>query len=196
MLIGAVIFLSLVVVLLAVPVTLTYQLLWRETLSANVRLTWAFGLVRADLSPDTESSRPDTPEVSHPKPGRQDKGTDKKTSFLAAIRQRSFVRRIFRFIADVWRAIRKKDVQLLVRVGLGDPADTGRLWAAFGPLSGFLANLRDIRVWIEPDFVDATFEVNSSGTMRIIPLQITFLALGLLCSPSIWRGIILMRASG
>ena len=59
-----------------------------------------------------------------------------------------------------------------------------------------LARLRDARVVIEPDFVDATFEVDSSGTLRVIPLQFVMLALGLLVSPPIWRGIALMRATG
>jgi hypothetical protein len=96
----------------------------------------------------------------------------------------------------VWRAIHKKNVRLLVRLGLGDPADTGQLWAIFGPLSAMLASLRDIRIAIEPDFLDTTFEVDSSGTIRLIPLQFAILALGLLFSPPMWRGIMLMRKSG
>ena len=197
MLIGTVIFLSLVVVLLAVPVTLTYQLSWRQTISADLRLIWAFGLVRADISPDQEKSKSDKPEDAHPKPGRRGGAPGKKnTDFLAAIRQPSFRRRILRFISDVWRAIHKKNVQLLVRMGLGDPADTGQLWGVFGPLSGMLARVRDIRITIVPDFLDSTFEVDSSGTIRVIPLQFVILALGLLLSPSIWRGVMLMRASG
>jgi hypothetical protein len=59
-----------------------------------------------------------------------------------------------------------------------------------------LARVRDIRITVVPDFIDATFEADSSGTIRVIPLQFVILALGLLFSPSIWRGIMLMRASG
>lgn len=196
MLIGTVIFLSLIVVLLAVPVTLTYQLSFRQTISADLRLIWAFGLVRADISPDRAKSKPDKPGDAHPKSGRRGGAPVKKTDFLAAIRRPSFRRRILRFISDVWRAIHKKNVQLLVRIGLGDPADTGQLWGAFGPLSGMLARVRDIRITIVPDFLDSTFEVDSSGTIRVIPLQFVILAIGLLFSPSIWRGVMLMRASG
>jgi hypothetical protein len=195
-LIGTVIFLSLIVVLLAVPVTLTYQLSCRQRISADLRLTWAFGLVRADISPQQEKSKPDQPEGAQPKPGRRKAAPGKKTDFLPAIRQPRVRQRIFRFISDAWRAIHKKNVQLLVRIGLGDPADTGQLWAAFGPLSGMLARVRDIRITVVPDFIDATFEADSSGTIRVIPLQFVILALGLLFSPSIWRGIMLMRASG
>ena len=196
MLIGTVIFLSLVVILLAIPVTLTYQLSWRETLAADLRLNWAFGLVRADVSPDLAKPKPDKPEAAGKKANRWRKSKGKKTNFLAAIRQPSFRRRIVRFLSDVWRAIYKRNVRLLVRMGLGDPADTGQLWAVLGPLSGMFARVRDIRIAIEPDFLDATLEVDSSGTIRLIPLQFVVLALGLLFSPTVWRGIMLMRKSG
>lgn len=195
-LIGTVIFLSLIVFLLAMPVTLTYQLFWKQTLSANIRLNWAFGLVRTDVVPDLARSRSDKPEAARKKAGRRSKSKGKKTNFLAAIRQPSFRRRIIRFLSDAWRAIYKKNVRLLVRMGLGDPADTGQLWAVLGPLSAMFAHLRDIRISIEPDFLDTTLEVDSSGTIRLIPLQFVILALGLLFSPPIWRGIMLMRKSG
>ena len=196
MLIGTAIFLSLIVILLAIPVTLTYRLYWKQTLSANIRLKWAFGLVRADVSPDSAKAKADKPEADRKKTGRANKRQARKANVVAAIRQPSFRRRIFRFLSDVWRAIHKKNVRLLVRLGLGDPADTGQLWAAVGPLSGMLVPLRDVRITIEPDFLDTTFEVDSSGTIRLIPLQFAILALGLLFSPPMWRGIMLMRAPG
>ncbi len=196
MLIGTGIFLSLIVILLAMPVTLTYQLSWRQTLSARLRLNWAFGLVRADVSPGTARKGADTPETAPGKAGGRRKRKGRKVNFMAAIRQPAFRRRILRFVKDVWRSIRKKNVELLVRMGLGDPADTGRLWAVLGPLSGMLAGPGDVRVRIEPDFLDATLAVDSSGTIRVIPLQMVIITLGLCLSPSVWRGVILMRPSG
>ena len=196
MLIGTAIFLSLIVILLAIPVTLTYRLNWKQTLSANIRLNWAFGLVDADVSPDNAKAKADKPGPARKKTGRPGKPQARKANFMAAIRQASFRRRIIRFVSDVWRAIHKKNLRLLVRMGLGDPADTGQLWAVFGPLSAIFATLRDIRIAIEPDFLDATFEVDSSGTIRLIPLQFAILALGLLFSPPMWRGVMLMRTSG
>jgi len=115
---------------------------------------------------------------------------------MAAIREPSFRRRVYRFVSDVWQSVHKQNVRLLVRLGLGDPADTGRLWAVLGPLSGVLARLRDIRIAIEPDFLDATLEVDSSGTIRMIPLRIAIIVLGLFFSPPVWRGIRSMRKSG
>lgn len=196
MLIGTVIFLSLVVILLAMPLSLTYRFSWKETPSASFRLNWAFGLVRADVSPDLAKHEPDKPEAARKKAARRGKSRGKKTNFMAAIRQPSFRRRMLRFVSDVWRAIHKKNVRLLVRLGLGDPADTGQLWAVLGPISGLLARVRDIRIAVEPDFLDSTLEVDSSGTIRMIPLRMAILMIGLLFSPSVWRGILLMRTSG
>jgi hypothetical protein len=195
-LIWTVLFLSLVVFLLAMPVTLTYQLFWKQTLSAKLRLNWAFGLVRADVSPDLAEPKPDKPEAARKKAGRRGESTGKNLDFMAAIRRPSVRRRMLRFISDMWRAIHKKNVRLLIRMGLGDPADTGQLWAVFGPLSGLFTRVPDIRITIEPDFLDTRFEVDSSGTIRLIPLQFAILALGLLFSPPIWRGVMLMRKSG
>ena len=195
MLIGTGIFLSLVVILLALPVTLTYRLSWKETLSARIRLIWAFGLVRADVSPDLDKSGPHNAESARKKAARQAKSKGSKANFMAAIREPSFRRRVYRFVSDVWQAIHKKNVRLLIRLGLGDPADTGQLWAILGPLSGMFARLRDIRIAIEPDFLDSTLEVDSSGTIRMIPLRIAIIVLGLFFSPPVWRGIMSMRTN-
>lgn len=195
MLVGTVVFLSLVVIVLAVPVTLTYRLAWRQTLSADLRLSWVFGLLRADISPDLGKPEPGQPEAARNKNGWRRKSKGKRANFKAAIRQPAFRRRMLRFASDVWRAIHKKNVELMVRMGLGDPADTGQLWALLGPLAGMLKRSGDIRVVIEPDFLDATFDVDSSGTLRIIPLQMVIIALGLFVSPPVWRGIMVMRAS-
>jgi hypothetical protein len=195
-LIGTVIFLSLIVILLAVPVTLTYQLSWKETLSARIRLHWAFGLVRADVSPDLRKSAPDQALTGRKKAARRSRKKGRKTNLLAAIRQPPFRRRIYRFAADMWEAIHKRNVRLLVRLGLGDPADTGQLWAALGPLSALFARIRDIRISIEPDFLDSTLEVDSSGTIRMIPLRIAVIVIGLFLSPPVWRGIMSMRTTG
>ena len=193
---GTVIFLSLIVIVLAVPVTLTYQLSWKQTLSAQLRLNWAFGLLRADVSPDLGKPEAGEPETAREGAAWWRRSERKKANLIAAIREPGFRQRMLRFVSDVWRAIHKKNVRLLVRMGLGDPADTGQLWAVVGPLSGMLACARDATVVIEPDFLDSTLDVDSSGTIRVIPLQLTIIVLGLLVSPAVWRGIMLMRAAG
>jgi len=100
---------------------------------------------------------------------------------------------MLRFARQLWRAFRKRDLQLRIRVGLGDPADTGRLWGLPGPVSGILSGVDNASIELEADFVDAVFELDSRGNLNVIPLQLLYLVLGLLLSPPFWRGMRRMR---
>ena len=120
MLIGTVLFLSLIVILLAMPVTLTFRFSWKETLSAKLRLNWAFGLVHADVSPDPEKPSADKKEAHRKKDVWRPGGFRKTTNVVAAIQQPRFRRRMLRFMADLWHAVHKKNVWLRVRLGLGE----------------------------------------------------------------------------
>lgn len=193
MLTGVVAFLLMLVALLAIPLTLTFRVSWQQEFRNDIRLHWAFGLVRVRLSP---------PQTGAPAPegeGREQKikpagrSPGKQLHVLAAIRQRRFRRRIARYIGAMWRAVHKKDVSLRVRVGLGDPADTGQLWAIVGPVAGLLASVREASISIEPEFIDTTLELDSRGSLRIVPLQMIYLSAALFLSPSFWQGIRRMR---
>lgn len=80
-----------------------------------------------------------------------------------------------------------------LRIGLGDPADTGQLWALMGPVAGVLANCKGASFEIEPEFYEETFELDSSGRIEFVPLQILYLTIAMLLSPPVWRGIKEMR---
>jgi hypothetical protein len=196
---GVVLFLLVLIALLAVPVTMTFQLSWRQVFEGSLKLQWLFGLVRIELpvSHSNIQALPGNKIKQHTqKKAPCKKAPGKKSNPIAAIRQKSFRRRIIRFIRDVWRAIHKRDVRLRVRIGLGDPADTGQLWALVGPVSGVLTIAQEVSIDIEPEFIDTVFELDSSGNIRIIPLQMVYLTLALLLSPSIWRGIKQMGKAG
>jgi hypothetical protein len=196
MLTGALAFLLLIVALLAIPVTLVYQVNWHARWQGDVELQWLFGLlhVRIPVSPATT---PTAAKQARPKPARRAKPKSKtKSNPLAALRQRSFRQRLMKFVRDLWQAIHKRDVSMQVQIGLDDPADTGRLWAILGPVSALLANSRNIQIDIQPDFADATLALDSSGNIRIIPVQIIALTLALLLSPPFWQGMRQMRQAG
>ena len=192
MLIGAAIALLVFISLLAVPLSLSYQLCWRQAMTGSIRLQWLFGLVRIHLPLSRSTPSASTGEEDTGKK-RVKKSSSRTSNPVAAIRSKPFRQRVFRFIRDLWHAIRKRDLILHIRIGLGDPADTGRLWAIIGPASGLLANIDEAAIAIEPEFIDAVFELDSSGSIRIIPLQLVYLILGLLLSPSLWRGLNQMR---
>ena len=190
MLVGVAIaaFLLLLVALLAVPVRLSFQVSWRQALHGNVQLYWLFGLVR--LQRPLTRPKPPVPELStDSREKTAAKKSPNQTSPFAVIRQKAFRRRVFRFLRDIWRSIRKQDLSLRVRIGLGDPADTGRLWALIGPVAGLLTEVQEASIEIAPEFTDAVFEFDSSGNIRVIPLQMIYLTFGLLLSPAFWQGL-------
>jgi len=180
MLTGVLVFLLFLIALMAIPVTLTFQLSWPSVSQENALLEWGFGLVKVRVP------------ASEPKAHSY----GRKTNVLPAVRLKSFRRRIARFIGDLWRAIHKEDLSLRVRVGLGDPADTGQLWAIVGPIAGLLATVQGATIAIEPEFSESTFELNSAGSIRLIPLQLICLTIALLLSPGIWQGVAKIRKGG
>lgn len=183
--------------LLAIPLGLSFQLGWRQSMQGEVRIRWAFGLVRFSLPIDSgrDEESPASPKPSTDKLPQAAPTINKKSRTTSGPRiSLALIRRLLRFIRSIWHAIDKRDLTLHMRIGLGDPADTGRLWGACGPLSAWLADLRTARITLEPDFTDATFELDTHGTVQIIPGQILLLTLALLLSPSFIRAWTTSRA--
>lgn len=102
---------------------------------------------------------------------------------LAVLRQADFRRRVYRLIKDAFKAANLRELGFQMRLGLGDPADTGRLWAFVGPLNVAAQNVRNASISIEPEFMDAVIEFDTHGRFRFVPLQFLVLAVGFALSP-------------
>jgi hypothetical protein len=101
---------------------------------------------------------------------------------------------LLRLGRDLLRRIYIRDLSMEVRLGLDDPADTGRLWAVVGPLAAILTLPPLTRVAIEPEFTSEALEVDGKGCIRIIPIQLLFVMLVFVLSPSTLRALRTMRA--
>lgn len=193
MLVGVALFLALLISLLAIPITLDFKFAWHQALEQNVRMRWAFGLVNVRIP--SAGARDGSEKAV---PSRKKRGAARSSRgprhVLAAVRDGRFRRRILKFARDLWQAVRKQSIFLRLRIGLGDPADTGRLWGVIGPIAGMLSTVRDAKIQIEPEFFDPAFEMDTSGSIRVVPLHILGLVLGLLLSPSVWRGVRILRS--
>ena len=196
MLTGVLVFVLFLIAVLAIPVTLTYQLSWPQDSQQDTLLEWAFGLVKVRIPVSEPKALSSAGNESKRKTHRSRDSYGKRTNVLAAIRSKPFRQRIVRFIGDMWQAIHKKNVSLRVRVGLGDPADTGQLWAIVGPIAALLATVQGAAIAIVPEFSDSTFELNTAGSIRVIPLQLILVTIALLLSPPIWQGIVQMQKGG
>lgn len=194
MLTGTLVFFLLLVLVLAIPVTVTFELAWPQTVENRVRLIWAFGLVRVRIAADGMSVRSVGDKKPAGKARRHKRSARESGSFLSVIRNRALRRRITKFVRDSWHAVRKENVKLRFRLGLDDPAYTGQLWAFLGPLAGILSRVRAAAIEIQPEFHEEIFEIDCSGIIRIIPLRMVYVVTPLLLSPSVWRGMRTMRA--
>ncbi len=185
--------LALLVLLLAVPFDVAFQLRGMREFSGQVTISWLYGLLRLRIPvKDVKTPRTPPPSASRRalRRGRTRTEGGKGRDFLVALRQADFRREIYRFARDVFRATNLHELGFRLRLGLGDPADTGRLWAFVGPLNVAAQNLRNARIVIEPEFMEAVIEFDTHGRFRIVPLQFLALAAAFVLSgPSrrAWR---------
>jgi hypothetical protein len=182
---------GLVAVALAVPLDLSFRLRGMEPLVGRITVGWLFGLVRL---------RVDLPGKEHgPDPGRRPQAKARRSGrgpmrALAVLRQAAFRDRVWRFLGALLRALHPDEFRLRLRLGLGDPADTGRLWAALAPLAVALPHTADVR--IEPDFLEPALDFDTSGRLRVVPLALLALAFAFALSPPslrAWRTLVARR---
>jgi len=180
----------LLIVLLAVPLTVMFSIRRIEETQGQVRFLWLFGLVRFQLRfPGVAKacSRPapaPAKKAISPRPGRKQVSAGRLFSLIWTPACR---RRVHKFIRDMWRATHPRDLFLRLRIGLGDPADTGRLWAIVGPIAGMAGNLRSAEVRLEPEFIDPAFEVEGHGQFRLVPVQFIAMTVAFMLSPIMLR---------
>jgi hypothetical protein len=184
--------LLLAVLVLAVPLDFSFRLEGVDAAAVNpvsgdVAVAWLFGFLRLSFPVPANRSRA-TPRVAGKADASRSKAKTakgrKRPDFSAMIGQARFRRRLYRFVKDLIRAAHLQQLRLRMRLGLGDPADTGRLWALMGPLHAAVQNLRCADVQIEAEFVDPVFEFQASGQLRLVPLHFLLLAVAFALSPS------------
>jgi len=182
------IILGLPVLLLALPIDVAFRVEGIETFNGQIAICWMFGLVRFRVRIPGVSKSPRAPKATKVRV-KPDKRSG-RPNVLALLRQAAFRRRVYRLAADLVGAAHLRRLYLRMRLGLGDPADTGRLWALVGPLNAVAQNLRDADVQIEAEYLDPVFEFQARGRLLLVPLQFLILAIGFALSPAsirAWR---------
>jgi len=177
---------TLLLVLLCVPITVAFRVGSTKEIRGHVIFRWLFGLTRFQLSlPVGAKAGQHHKRTSGEKTvKRKSKPGGKVRSALTLLKQGPFRQRAIRFIRSLLGAIHGRDLYLRMRIGLGDPADTGRLWGFLGPVAGIAANFHSAEVRIEPEFADPVLEIESHGEFRLIPLQCIGLAAAFVMSPA------------
>ena len=186
---------GLLVLLLIVPVDVAFRFEGIAAYKGQVTIRWLFGLVRFRIRvPGVVKPEPGTEPEAAARPAKPEERRG-RPNILAVLRQAAFRRRVYRLVTDLVRATHLHQFRLRMRLGLGDPADTGRLWAFVGPLNALAQNLRTAEVRIEPEFMDPVLEFQVHGRLLLVPLQFLALAIAFALSPASIRAWRTLRAS-
>jgi hypothetical protein len=187
---------GLLSLLLAVPLVVSFRLQGIEPFEGQVRIRWLFGLVRFRIRvPGVRRRRRRGARTEASNDVRATRGRrDGRARALAILGQAAFRRRATRLVRDLVRAAHPSEIGVRMRLGLGDPADTGRLWAIVGPLNAAALGLRNAEVRIEPEFLDPALELEIQGRLLLVPLQLLALAVAFALSPSSIRAWRTLRA--
>jgi hypothetical protein len=182
--------LLVLLLLLAVPVHVSFRCEGIETPNAKLAIRGLFGLLCFSVERPTAQPAPGPRKLVRPRAGAQVKqrwSGPGRLDLPAVFGQTAFRRRMLRLARDLLAAAHLRQLRLQMRLGLGDPADTGRLWAVMGLVSAWARTLRDAQVQIEPEFGDALLEFQAEGQARLVPLRLLILLLVFALSPASLR---------
>lgn len=132
----------------------------------RLRLSWLFGLFHKEVS---RKKKPEEKKAVEEK-RKAGKGRPRVRTIFALMRTRGLMKQIAGLLVGILRRFKFKNVEADFKVGLGDPADTGLLFAVIGPAVPFISSSRR-RIRLVPSFEDDVILAGySSGTVRLRPI--------------------------
>jgi hypothetical protein len=153
------------IILLAVPVDLVFNVGKRDHIESRVRIGWLFGLIGKDIRATRKQAKVKVKE-------KKKKRKRSVKPVLAVVRTRGFLKHVIRFIKDIIRRIKIRNLCVHLTLGLADPADTGFIFAAITPLVTFAGVQKPtIDINIQPDFEQENLQGYAEGGVRIYPIQ-------------------------
>jgi hypothetical protein len=153
------------IILLTVPVDLVFNVGKRDHIESRVRIGWLFGLIGKDIRATRKQAKVKVKE-------KKKKRKRSVKPVLAVVRTRGFLKHVIRFIKDIIRRIKIRNLCVHLTLGLADPADTGLIFAAITPLVTFAGVQKPtIDINIQPDFEQENLQGYAEGGVRIYPIQ-------------------------
>ena len=177
----------LAVLLLSIPVDLTFSYERGEGSRSRMRIGWLFGLIGKELGRD-KKGRAKKPKVNDPNKGRR--------SFrgpLAMFKARGFSGRLLLLVRRLVRSVQVRDVDVEFQVGTGDPVETSLLYGVIGPFVALARSAFSPNIRIEPNFVEETFEGHARGAVRVYPIKLIPSLIAFALSPATFRGVRALR---
>lgn len=135
----------------------------------RLRVSWLFGLVSREISGEKEKPE----EKRGAAQGKKKHGWGDSGVIFRILRTKGMLKRLKELVKHVLASFKWRDIVADFRVGLGDPADTGALFAFLGPAAAFLGSSHRHQIRIMPSFGDdAVLEGYSYGVARLRPIRL------------------------
>ena len=167
------------ITLLSVPIEVSFSLDTAAQPRFRSRFIWLFGLVRKDIQKK---------EGKTGKKKRPGKRPDIRI-MLRVLRTRGLFRQVRNLLVRLWRCLNFRRLEAEFTIGLGDPADTGLLFALIWPITTGMAGSISDHVRMRPSFNEAVFKGYASGTIRVSPIRLIPPLMRFIFSPATLRMI-------
>ena len=162
---------ALIIFALSIPLDLRLHIDTYGRPRFRMRLSWLFGLVNKEITKKEKK-----PEDKKKAAKLEQKPKEKRPGariILEILRVKGLLRQIKILLKDILRLPRIRAIEADLKVGLGDPADTGLLFAFIGPAASFLGSSFRNVIKVQPSFTDdAILEGSLYGALRLRPFQV------------------------
>jgi len=171
-----------IVLVLSIPVDMTLDLETPERAGTKMRVGWLFGLFWKDI----RGRRKRTPKK------REKRGMK---SFLSVLRVRGLPEGILKLVRRILGRFKFGRMDVDIRLGLDDPADTGMMYSVLWPLLVPVSSYGPMNFRLEPAFDEPTFKASLRGRVRLYPIQMVGPVFRFVFSPTGLRAIKTMVVS-
>jgi len=172
---------GLAIISLCIPVELDFAADLGTVRRFRVNIVWLFGMVR--LSPKRRGRRARAQALAKKKNGLLSRQFQQLQTILRIVRTRGLARQVLKLLVSMLKEIRFRRGAVDLKVGLGDPGDTGMLFSVIGPVTPLLNWYAPFPVNIQPLMADEpgiTGRVYSKLSLQ--PIRIAVPVLGFLLS--------------
>jgi len=177
---------GLIILLLCVPLDTTLSLDSKTRPRLKLRMVWLFGLISKEPG---QKKRPEKEKARVKKKPEKKRGLDLKTT-LRLLQTRGLLRQFLILIRDLFTQLRLREVVVNLRLGLGNPADTGLLFAVIGSATPLLNLPSRYQLNVIPSFHDeAVLEGYLHGVLRLRPIGLVGALIRFVFSPATLRAL-------
>jgi hypothetical protein len=180
----ALLVLLVVAALLFVPLTVELSIRRDRELELSAAMRW--GTLAIPSSPRVPTRVEERPAL---KPARAKASRVQWRRQRALLFSRDFLPSLGRLARRLLRQLKPRNVRLRLEAGLGDPADTGRLWALLAPFFALLWALDAASIELEPAFSRRCLKLDCRATIRVVPGLLLAVLLGYGFTPPPWRAL-------